>query len=219
MKRASGPASVWSDAEYDYELLEYIDGWTLEELVRLNSGGVFGDLLTQWSRTLLGLLVELQTAQPPIIHRDLRPANTMVRRENLEFVLIDFTSAILFDPFKEANAVGTPGFAPPEVLTGSPSPGSDVFSAGVTIYAMNSGNVPPNVLKRQYFGASLALADAEYEVDRVFARMIAFDPERRFSTAQEVLQSMARPTWTQQYRRFKDFRLPDGRTIKQGGWF
>jgi hypothetical protein len=49
--------------------------------------------------------------------------------------------------------------------------------------------------------------------------MTLLDPEERFTTAREALAKMKRPDWTLTYHRFRDFRLPDGRVIQQGGWF
>lgn len=219
VQAAQVPVNSWAEAEYDYELLEYLDGWSLEELVRINHGGVFGELLTQWTRKLLQVLVQLQSNQPPVIHRDFRPSNIMVRREDLELVLVDFSSALLFDPLKTVDPLGSPSFVAPEVINGHPAPASDVYAAGCTVYSMNTGEDPPTVLQREHFGRSMVLCHEEDEVSCVFPRMTLLDPEERFTTAREALAKMKRPDWTLTYHRFRDFRLPDGRVIQQGGWF
>ena len=79
-------------------------------------------------------------ANPPIIHRDIKPQNILVGYEadGLRARLSDFGLAKEVNPLTLlATAAGTLSFKPPESFRGkrhSDSPAADVFALGVTMY-------------------------------------------------------------------------------------
>lgn len=80
-----------------------------------------------------------------VVHRDIKPANMMYDAESGSFKLTDFGIARITDSSKTKTGMvlGTPSYMSPEQLAGHKVDGrSDLFSLGVTMYQMLSGQLP-----------------------------------------------------------------------------
>jgi predicted Ser/Thr protein kinase len=133
-----------------YCAMEYIDGYDFEMLVRAH-----GPLPPARAiRLLLQAAASLEEAHDKgLVHRDVKPANIMLteRGGTLDFVkVLDFGLAraragVGVGPILAQSALfaGTPGYAAPEVIAGSPAtPASDVFSLGAVGYFLVAGRGP-----------------------------------------------------------------------------
>src|ERR1700760_3421129 len=112
---------------------------SLEALVRLH-----GPL--DWHETLrigVKLAGALEAAhQAGILHRDVKPGNILLS-EYGEPELTDFGIARIAGGFQTGTGVitGSPAFTAPEVLAGAtPTPASDVYSLGATLFCMLTGH-------------------------------------------------------------------------------
>ena len=77
-----------------------------------------------------------------IIHRDIKPENVLLNKDKLAFIT-DFGIATSPAAMKRQELAGTPDYMAPEQLRMEPvTPGSDIYSAGVLLYRMLSGNLP-----------------------------------------------------------------------------
>ena len=80
-----------------------------------------------------------------IAHRDLKPENVLLG-ENGEAKLSDFGLSVALREFEDftSTSCGSPCYASPEILAGDPYNTfvSDIWSAGVVLYAMVSGQLP-----------------------------------------------------------------------------
>nr|WP_233510641.1 serine/threonine-protein kinase [Actinomadura craniellae] len=79
-----------------------------------------------------------------VLHRDIKPANLLLSRFGL-VALADFGIAVLADPGQDHSVTlsMTPAYAAPEMFKGAdPSPASDVYSLGATLYALLAGRAP-----------------------------------------------------------------------------
>ena len=77
-----------------------------------------------------------------IIHRDIKPDNIMFG-ENNEIKFIDFGFAVHYSGKKqEMEIAGTPYFIAPEVLTGRYGKECDLWSLGVCIFLLLTGEHP-----------------------------------------------------------------------------
>lgn len=129
-----------------YLAMDFIEGSTLEE--HWDTDWQQGKLLSVERIVGIGIqlcsvLDYLHGQQPPVIFRDLKPANIMVHPQG-QIYLIDFGIARLFRPeqTKDTVALGSPGYASPEQYRNSTSPQSDIYSLGAVLHQLLTGNDP-----------------------------------------------------------------------------
>ena len=134
-----------TDAENWYLVMEYINGQTLEDYLRRTPNGA----LTERETLAIGIdlahiLHELHSVDPPIIFRDLKPANIMITPDH-RLYLIDFGISRVFAPDKKKDTtpIGTPGYAPQEQYGRAQTDArSDIYSLGATMQTLLTGRDP-----------------------------------------------------------------------------
>jgi serine/threonine protein kinase len=122
-----------------------------------------------------------------VIHRDLKPTNILLDEQDgqLYVRLIDFGIASVqgntaSPPLTTAgNELGTIAYMAPERLSGVAAPSNDIFSLGVILYQMLTGNFP----------VGQQASELPQPLEYVVRRCIANRPEDRYATADEVLQN------------------------------
>jgi serine/threonine-protein kinase len=197
-------SDYFEENERFYLVMDYIEGETLEARLIASPDGLSQEDVVEWALQLCDVLDYLHGQDPPVIFRDMKPANVMVTPEG-QVKLIDFGVVRLFDPSKGTDTLkmGTAGYAPPEQYAGKgqTTPRSDVYALGATLYELLTGDdptehpfvfTPPRQLKPS---VSQVLSDA-------VMRAVSMAPEGRFPSVEamrEVLQKVTRP---------RRFRLP-----------
>jgi serine/threonine protein kinase len=129
-----------------YLVMEFVEGLTLEAMLEQAPEGAFTEeQVLEWTGQICDVLNYLHSHDPPVIFRDLKPANIMITPEG-RVKLIDFGVARLFDPSKGTDTLkmGTVGYAPPEQYAGQgqTTPRSDVYALGATLYELLTGDNP-----------------------------------------------------------------------------
>lgn len=128
-----------------YLAMDFIEGETLDERLRKTPiKRLLVDETLEIGIKVCIVLDYLHTREPPIIFRDLKPANIMLTPDG-RVVLIDFGIARHFKPgqIRDTIAFGSPGYAPPEQYgKGQTTPRADIFSLGATLHQMLSGYDP-----------------------------------------------------------------------------
>ncbi len=128
-----------------YLVMDYIEGETLETRFGKSRDGSLPLIMAlQIALQLCDVLDYLHTRQPPIIFRDLKPANIILTPTGGLF-LIDFGIARHFKPgqAKDTIAFGSPGYAAPEQYgKAQTTPRADVYSLGAILHQMLSGDDP-----------------------------------------------------------------------------
>ena len=88
------------------------------------------------------MLDYIHSQTPPIIYRDLKPANLMIDSRSSRVMLVDFGIARFVAPSqKGVTAIGTMGYAPPELFAGNVEPRSDIYSLGATMFHLLTGKI------------------------------------------------------------------------------
>ncbi|HET8842749.1 MAG TPA: serine/threonine-protein kinase, partial [Ktedonobacteraceae bacterium] len=164
----------------------YIEGGTLA--ARLKSQGTLSLSETQKLFTPLVQAVAY-IHRRGVIHRDLKPTNIMLDMEDGEVYirLIDFGIASLqghsaSPPLTMAgHEIGTVAYMAPERLSGIAAPSNDIFSLGVILHQMLTGQMPSTTAS-----ASARLPEVLAHVVR---SCIAPNPADRYATAEDLLKS------------------------------
>jgi len=128
----------FSEGGKQYLVMEFVEGQTLEEMLAQRRGPFSEQEVYPWLMQLCDVLHYLHSQSPPVIFRDLKPANIMVDRSG-QIKLIDFGIARLFKRGKKGDTVvmGTPGYAAPEQFgRRQTDPRSDIYALGVTLYRL-----------------------------------------------------------------------------------
>ena len=135
-----------SDEETHYMVLEFVTGETLE--YRLEHLSQLGEKLPfdEAIRYTLNICDALGYAhQHGMIHRDIKPANIMLNAEG-QAILMDFGIVKIMGGTSHTltgTIFGTANYIPPEIVKGEPADQrSDIYSLGITLYEMLSGDVP-----------------------------------------------------------------------------
>ncbi|MEE1199658.1 MAG: protein kinase [Christensenellales bacterium] len=190
---------VGMDGDIRYIVMEYVDGQTLKEMIRAN-GRINPD---QALRMTIRILAAVDHAhRNGIVHRDIKPQNILVNRHG-SVKVADFGIARLKASQTTriddgtSSALGSVHYFSPEQARGEVADEkSDLYSVGIVMYEMLTGQVPfdgetavsvalkhvsehPQSMRQVQNGISKAL-------DEVVMRALCKDIARRYQTAAEM---------------------------------
>lgn len=185
-------------SERFYLVMKFIPGSDLASRLRASPGGRVDELtVTEWGMQVADVLHYLHTRPQPIIYRDLKPANLMLDSNSNRIMLIDFGIARWVNKKeKGVTAVGTMGYAPPELFSGQADPRVDIYSLGATMFHLLTGSDPQdnpllifdftkNPRPRQI---NPALSS---EMEHILIRAVEYKPEHRFQSGAEMRVALA----------------------------
>jgi serine/threonine-protein kinase len=164
-----------------YLVMEFVPGETLLSFLQRDGLPQPQPRVFEWARQLCDVLGYLHTQNPPIIFRDLKPANVMLTPGG-QIKLVDFGIARLFKPgqAKDTQAFGTVGYSAPEQYgRGQTDARSDIYALGVLIYQLLTG-YDPTATPFRLPPANQANPSVSPAIAAVLARATDSDPERRF---------------------------------------
>ncbi|MCE1246583.1 MAG: serine/threonine protein kinase [Firmicutes bacterium] len=124
------------DNNKEYLVMDFVEGSTLEDIIKNNGKPLEPDFCVDMASQLIDVLEYLHKQNPPLIFRDLKPANIMITPDR-RVKLIDFGIARVFASGKTKDTVimGTPGYASPEQYgTSQSTVRSDIYGLGATLY-------------------------------------------------------------------------------------
>ncbi|MBP5282233.1 MAG: serine/threonine protein kinase [Lachnospiraceae bacterium] len=135
---------AWEEGGCIYVAMDYVEGEPLDELLR-RKGAVSEQQAVEWAKQLCKALVYLHGFHPPVIYRDMKPANVIIQK-NDKVKLVDFGAIRQLGRGrrKDTRPLGTPGYAAPEQYGKKPRSDvrTDVYGLGVTLYHMLTGHDP-----------------------------------------------------------------------------
>jgi serine/threonine-protein kinase len=197
-----GIVTVFDVSEHEgtpFLVMEYVAGRTLQSILQ-------ADERMDLPR-VCDIGIQLADAldyahQNGVVHRDIKPANILVTPEG-RVKIADFGVAKLIESQVTATGriLGTPAFMAPEQFTGMPVDGrSDLFSVGVVVYCMATGEKPfsgDTILGVQYRvvhtdpvnPAKLNPALSQ-SLESVILKSIEKDPARRYQSGKELVRDL-----------------------------
>ena len=183
---------------YDYGITEsggiyysmaYVDGPNLGEKMPSMRLEMLVQALVQICRALAYLHVR------GVIHGDLKPANALLEGEQVK--LVDFGLAQEIKTQQDSQQYITPNFAAPELIQGREVDGrADLYSLGAIAYTWLVGKPPDFMLGADRL-IGIAVKEALHRQPDILpgfggliARLLAQDPEKRYATANEVIEAI-----------------------------
>jgi WD40 repeat protein/tRNA A-37 threonylcarbamoyl transferase component Bud32 len=171
----------FGDAGHWYLVMDFIDGDTLEEHLGKSRGKYLPvEKVIEIGIQLCTVLGYLHARQPPIIFRDLKPANIMLAPSG-QIYLIDFGIARHFKPgqSRDTTAFGSPGYAPPEQYGKTQTtPRADIYALGATLHQLLTGDDPSQTPFR-FAPLQLRSQTTPVGLDTLIASMLEIDEKRR----------------------------------------
>jgi Protein kinase domain len=181
----------FTDPEHWYVVMEYIEGKTLEDMLKTARGGRLSvKKVVEIGITMCSVLSYLHSQYPPIIYRDVKPANILVTREG-RLSLIDFGIARHYRPgqAKDTGPLGSPGYAAPEQYGRAQTTAqSDIYSLGATLQTLLTGKEPLETL----LGGEAPDSIKPKELRALLAQMLERDAGKRPRSVEDVKQSLQR---------------------------
>jgi len=162
-----------------------------------------------------------------VIHRDIKPENIMIRKDGV-IKLMDFGIAQMVDTQKltlTGQLLGSPAYMAPEMVTGGPLDfRTDVFSLGVLLYRLATGqlpftgNNPHEVLKKiadgDFLPASMSCPAVSEDLDTIIDKALTVEPENRYQSVAAldkalsgIISDLGRKDGTKETKEF--FAHPD----------
>ncbi len=193
LKRLNHPAlprifDIVDQDEYLYIIEDFVEGISLERELE-NKKKFSEEKVLDWCKQLCEVLHYLHTLTPnPIIFRDVKPANIILTYDE-KIKLVDFGIA---REYKEASGndttyMGTKGYAAPEQYGGGQTDArTDIYSLGVSLYHLltgNAPNIPPYEIKPVRQLNNTYTKHIEYLISRCTEQ----DPNKRFQTVEEII--------------------------------
>ncbi len=189
-----------------YFAMQYIDGESLEDLIRRE-----GALTPERAANIASQIAEAihHAHEQGVIHRDIKPGNILLA-SNGRAVVTDFGIAKAADGTsltRTGASIGTPDYMAPEVLRGNPIDGrADVYSLGVLLFQMVTGRVPfvattpfevaNRHLSEQPPRPSAISGHCPEWLETIILRALAKEPADRFQSAQEMASALQSETPT-----------------------
>lgn len=172
-------------------VMDYIEGNTLLDILE-DYGPQPQEQVMEWGRQLCEVLGYLHSQNPPIIYRDLKPANVMLR-PNGKIALIDFGTAREYkeENIQDTTCLGTHGYAAPEQFggQGQTDARTDIYCLGTTLYHLLTGHnpcMPPYELQP----IRNIIPEASEGIEEIIKKCTRPNPKERFQSCEELLYAL-----------------------------
>jgi serine/threonine protein kinase, bacterial len=174
-----------------YLAMELIHGQDLD-LYIVEHGTVTLAQAIDWMIQLCEILGYIHQQQPPLIHRDVKPANILVRAIDHRIFLLDF-GAVKEIGTLGGTKIGAPDYMAPEQNNGKPVTQSDLYAIGPTLIFLLTGRNPSEFIELQPDGYRFNLTEipmitppVQALIDRVTQRRSS----DRYLTATALIQAL-----------------------------
>ena len=173
-------------------VMDYIEGISLKK--QLDEYGAQSQQdVVKWSMQLCEVFVYLHSRPKPIIYRDMKPGNVMLK-PNGDVVLIDFGTAREFKAtsVEDTKCLGTIGYAAPEQFgkMGQTDARTDIYCLGATMYHLLTGcypcaEPPYEIVPIRQINSSLSPG-----LEQIILKCTQQNPDNRYQSAAELLYAL-----------------------------
>ncbi len=173
-----------------YLVMDFVDGSDLETiLAEKGTPGLDIKEVVSYAIDVLEVINYLHNSSPPILYRDLKPSNIMIRKSDNKVMLVDFgiARAITQETPSTQTRVGTPNYAAPEQFTGKNEPESDIYSLAATMHHLITGQIPVPCLIPP---VRRVRSDVPEELERILEKALRPDITERYSSAEEMKKEL-----------------------------
>jgi eukaryotic-like serine/threonine-protein kinase len=182
-----------------YITMEYVEGRSLQTLIDAKQPFPLPRVL----RLMEQVCSALDYAhQHNVVHRDIKPANLMLTSDDIVKITDFGTAKILqFGTAQTAHVMGTPSYMSPEQVKGKPVDGrSDIFSLGVVLYELMTGEKPfpgenittviYKIINEEPIPPRSLDSSIHPGLSTVITRALAKDPTARYQSCHELLNAL-----------------------------
>ena len=179
-----------------YVVMDFIEGTTISDRLK-KEGAQPQELVIEWGLQLASALEYLHNMNPPVIYRDMKPSNVMIRPEG-GVKLIDFGTAkeYIIENNADTTALGTRGYAAPEQFGDSQGRGiyntdarTDIYNLGATLYhivtGMNPCEPPYEIKPIREWNPALSSG-----LEKILLKCTQADPNDRYQTCAELMYDL-----------------------------
>lgn len=190
-------------------VMDYIQGNPLSKTLE-EYGAQSQENVVEWAKQLCDVLGYLHSRKPPIIYRDMKPANVMLKPDG-SITLIDFGTAREYKSknIADTTCLGTIGYAAPEQFggMGQTDARTDIYCLGATLYHLVTGMNPcePPYEIRPIRQINPALSSG---LEKIIMKCTQRDPDARYQSCAELMYDLEHfDEMDNTYRRKMKFRL------------
>lgn len=179
-----------------YVVMDFIEGTTIADRLK-KEGAQPQETVIEWGLQLASALDYLHNMNPPVIYRDMKPSNVMIRPEG-GVKLIDFGTAkeYIVENNADTTALGTRGYAAPEQFGDAQGRGiyntdarTDIYNLGATLYHIVTGMNPcePPYEIRPIREWNPALSSG---LEKILLKCTQADPNDRYQNCSELMYDL-----------------------------
>ena len=211
MKKLDHPSlprivDIIDNGETIFVVMDYIEGESLDKIL-LEYGPQPEELVIAWAKQLCDVLSYLHSQKPPIIYRDMKPANIMLKPEG-NIKIIDFGIAREYkeQSLADTTVLGTKGYAPPEQYSGQTDARSDIFALGMTMHHLLTGIDPRGGEK--YVPVRMWNPELSEGIEIIIDKCVQPAAENRYQNCSDLLYDLEHPDLiTKDYKRIQKRKL------------
>jgi serine/threonine protein kinase, bacterial len=178
-------------AGHKYLAMELIHGRDLDLYV-IEHGTVSLPQAIDWMIQLCEILGYIHQQQPPLIHRDVKPANILVRAIDRRIFLLDF-GAVKEIGTLGGTKIGAPDYMAPEQNSGQPCTQSDLYAIGPTLIFLLTGRNPADFIEAQPDGYRFNLTSIPTvtpQLQSLIDKVTQYRSRDRYLTAADLAQAL-----------------------------
>jgi outer membrane protein assembly factor BamB len=177
----------FTEGERSYLILEFVQGTTLEDMLE-EQGKPFGqEQAVDWALQICDVLAYLHSQTPPVIFRDIKPGNLMLRDDG-RVMVIDFGIAKVFEHGQRGTMIGTEGYSPPEQYRGAAEPRGDLYALGATLHHLLTARDPRLEPPFTFHERAIRMFNSHVspELEAIIMKTLAYDVQERYASATEL---------------------------------